>query len=121
MQRIENRVGKDTPDVYATFYGWQGWIELKVLPAWPRKASTPVRLAHWTAGQRAWARRFGSYGGAVALLVEIEESETLVLFRARDVEKTIDEWTQTQWLRNALWSGQRNATGEHVLDALRRV
>jgi hypothetical protein len=121
LQRIENRVGRDVPDLYVACFGWQGWVELKVLPAWPKKASTPVRLAHWTAGQRAWARRHELYCGRVALLVEIAESETLVLFSAVDIVDSIDTCTRDQWLQRAIWSGQRSATGEQVLDALRRV
>lgn len=121
LQRIENRVGNGVPDVHVATFGWQGWIELKSLPAWPKKPSTPVRLQHWTPGQRAWARRHEYYAGHVGLLVEIVESDTLLLFNALDVMYSIDAWTRDEWLQRAIWSGQRNAQGEQVLDALRRV
>jgi hypothetical protein len=121
LQRIENRVGSGVPDVFAATFGWQGWVELKVLPAWPKKPSTPVRLQHWTPVQRNWARRHEDYCGRVALLVEIAQSETLVLFRALDAVAAIDTWTRDEWLHRAIWSGQRNAKCEQVLDGLRRV
>lgn len=51
--RIENKIGSGTPDVNSV----AGWIELKCLPAWPKREDTVVRLPHFTQEQRTWLRR----------------------------------------------------------------
>lgn len=75
--RIESRVtGSGTPDVN---YAW-GWIELKYLPKWPVRPTTPVRVKHYTKEQRSWAIERTQAGGRVFLLLKVGEPEWL-LFR----------------------------------------
>ena len=114
--RVENRVSRDTPDLYVAFPEWQGWIEMKALARFPTRPTTPVRLPGWTTGQRYWAKRCIASGGRVALLVEIGDS--IVLWRG-DVYP--DEWTTDEWRAKCLWCGTRNAGSLEVLEALTRV
>ena len=44
VERVENRVKRDTPDIFVATPEWSGWIESKVLPAFPKRATTAVRL-----------------------------------------------------------------------------
>lgn len=50
---VENSAYPGTPDVnYA-----DGWIELKALDRWPKRANTIVRPRHFTQQQKVWLRR----------------------------------------------------------------
>jgi hypothetical protein len=64
---IENTVGVGTPDI-----NWsKGWIELKVLPAWPSRSTTPVCIPHFTAQQRAWILSRSKAGGLVHIVLKV--------------------------------------------------
>ena len=49
---VENLVYPGTPDINCTL----GWIELKQVGAWPKRANTPLRVPHFTQQQRVWLR-----------------------------------------------------------------
>lgn len=119
--RIESRVGRDIPDLFVAFEGWQGWIEMKVLPDWPKRTTTGVRLDHWTSGQRYWSQRHRACGGRIVLLVEIAATGEILVFQAADAATKIDTWTRGEWLQRAAWHGDRNTGTQEVLDALRTM
>lgn len=121
LTRVENRVKRDTPDLYVAFPGWHGWIELKVVSDYPLRAKTPIRLGHWTSGQRYWAERHQSCGGNIGLLVEFETTGDLFLFAGGDAALQIDKWTRADWEQHAVWHSNRNADSGQVLDGLRLV
>ena len=57
---VENPVAcPGTPDVNYV----EGWIELKNLRSWPKRAATIVRIEHFTEQQRRFLRRRCDYGG----------------------------------------------------------
>jgi hypothetical protein len=63
---VENGVGAGTPDVnYA-----DGWIELKSIDRWPPKGG-PLRVPHFTSGQRVWLVRRRRAGGEARLLLKV--------------------------------------------------
>ena len=116
MTRIENRVSRDTPDLFIAYPEWQGWIEFKVLSKFPTRPTTPIRIPGWTTGQRYWAQRQISAGGRVVLLIEVDGA--IVLWRGNT---TPDEWTLDEWRHKAIWFGTRNASTSEVLDKLSEV
>lgn len=69
--RIENLTGRGTPDVTYCVARVEGWIELKQLPAWPKREDTVVDVPHYTPHQRLWARQRLSAGGRVYVLLEV--------------------------------------------------
>lgn len=73
-RRIENRIMADEPDVNYS----QGWIELKYKHGWPKREDTKLEVAHFTAGQRAWATQRTIAGGRVFLLLKVGESEWIL-------------------------------------------
>jgi Mesyanzhinovviridae DNA helicase len=86
---IENRVGVGTPDVNYV----HGWIELKCLPKWPARASTPVRLHHdLTQEQRIWLRRRWEAGGEAYVLLQAEHD--WLLFDGPTAARVIGNSTQ---------------------------
>ena len=72
--RIENICEQGTPDVNYI----EGWIELKVMPDWPKRPSTPLRIDHYTTHQRAWAKQRHSLGGVVWFLLKVAEEWLLI-------------------------------------------
>lgn len=66
---IENRVAVGMPD-YCYIYGW---IELKHLKAWPKRASTLVRLPHFTPKQRQWLIDHWNLGGKSWVLLQVDK------------------------------------------------
>ncbi len=123
LERIENRVKKDTPDLYfatriatdARDRPMSGWIELKCLDAFPVKATTTVKLPHWTNGQRYWAIRHRKHGGNTWLVVQV--GDEVFVFNA--VELAASDWTQAQWRTYAQVLHRRDCGTEAVLAALR--
>ena len=64
---VENPVAcPGTPDVNYV----EGWIELKNLRNWPKRAATIVRIEHFTEQQRRFLRRRCGYGGSAWLLLQ---------------------------------------------------
>jgi hypothetical protein len=57
-ERIENRLGKGTPDVAFSICGAHGWLELKHLHAWPPEGHV-VKIPHYTPEQKLWLRACG--------------------------------------------------------------
>lgn len=66
---VENSARPGTPDI--NYIG--GWIELKILDAWPVNANTKVRVPCFTSQQRAWLRRRVDRGGAAYFLIRIAD------------------------------------------------
>lgn len=84
-ERIENRLNSGTPDVsYST--NVHGWMELKYLPAAPKKDSTVMQVRHFTPEQRNWITRHGRRTGLVFVFMRI--ASTFMLFdwsKAREI------------------------------------
>jgi hypothetical protein len=66
---IENMltIEKGMPDV--EFVG--GWAEIKWLPRFPLRASTPVRIPHYTDDQRRWLRTRQAAGETCFLVLQV--------------------------------------------------
>lgn len=116
LERIENRVKRDTPDLYACWVGTAGWIELKVLDEFPKREKTPVRLQHWTSGQRYWAMRHATNGGRTWLLLQVGPEVFLV--NAALAARHCDQWTQADWRRYTRVLDMQNTWVDQILAAL---
>ena len=120
LERVENRVKKDTPDLYlsAMYMGRRlsGWVELKVLEKLPGRATTPVKIPHWTTGQRYWALRHRQHGGMTWLVVKVGES--VYVFDAAEAAGSIGTWTAKEWELYGQPLNARNARANDVLDEL---
>ena len=71
---VENIVYPGTPDI--AFIG--GWIELKKLDEWPARATTKVKLPHYTVQQRAWAKVHHYRGGRSYWLLRVRKEWLLL-------------------------------------------
>lgn len=126
LERVENRVKKDTPDLYlatqvhegTTVSRLAGWVELKVLEAFPARATTPVRIDHWTTGQRFWALRHRQRGGTTWLVVEVVDAGQIYVFDAAEMATEGQAWTMADWGKYGQMLDRRNDGAGHVLAAL---
>lgn len=75
-QSIEDAVKCGVPDVNYR----DGWIELKVAPAWPKKPGTRLALDHFTTQQRVWLTRRNYYKGRAFVMLRVGAREYM-LFR----------------------------------------
>lgn len=80
-QRHEDRLTPGIPDVSWACEGKDGWLELKALRAWPKRADTPVRVG-LTAEQAAWLEARGRLGGGRChVLVRVGQEHLLFDWR----------------------------------------
>lgn len=119
VERVENRVKRDTPDLYVNWPGHCGWVELKVLDDFPVRTATPVRIPHWTNGQRYWALRHAVHGGKTWLLLQVGD-ELFVVDAAR-AARFSETWTQADWRKNAQVLNKRHTLPAGVLDAMHQA
>ena len=80
---VENPACPGCPDVQHI----DGWLELKYLEKWPKRAATTVRIEHFSPQQRVWLyRRFracekrNTKHGQVFLLLYVAETREHLLF-----------------------------------------
>ena len=122
LERVENRVKKDTPDLYLACRSGErplvGWVELKVLDRFPARAATPVKINHWTTGQRFWALRHRQHGGTTWLVVAVEDVQQVFVFDAAELATEGQGWTMADWAKYGCALDRRNAKSQEVLAAL---
>lgn len=92
---VENGVLPGTPDV--EFIG--GWVELKSVESWPKRADTPLRLPHFNPEQRAWLRRRCRRGGKAWLLLRV--GREWLLFRGDQAADILGMSTRAETLAAA--------------------
>lgn len=74
-QRIESpTTGGGIPDVSLA----NCWVELKYMPKWPARATTPLRIDHFTVDQRNWHRARRRAGGRSYVLLKVGKNDWLL-------------------------------------------
>lgn len=108
---VENSVQPGTPDV--EFIG--GWIELKSLAEWPKRADTPVVVGHFNQFQRMWLTRRCKRGGRAWLVLRVG-TEWLVLDGAV-AAATVGTATRRELIEAAQHHWAKTPTDEQLLAA----
>lgn len=116
MERVENRVKRNTPDIFVATLKRAGWIESKVLPAFPKRPTTAVRLEHWTTGQRYFMQRLQPTAAGGWLVCQVGD-EVFVHCAARLANEG-ENWTESDWRREARVVHARNDHAGALLAAL---
>ena len=111
---VENSAYPGTPDV--AYIG--GWIELKEKDDWPKRATTPLRLPHFTKHQRAWIRRHVHRGGTVFVLLKVGKKEWFLLNGADAADK-LGEMTRAEIESTALLVFHDGLDSEALLKCLK--
>lgn len=84
MERVENRVGKGTPDVCfalrlpSTQLVGVGWLELKQLDRWSVHERTPIIFRSLTLEQVCWHEDWCRAGGRSFFLLQVQKTYLLV-------------------------------------------
>ena len=113
-QAIENPIGPGTPDVNYI----EGWIELKWLRQWPKRAESIVRLSHFTTRQRRWLRNRFERGGNAWLLLQCQQE--WLLFSGRDAHDYVGQVTRNGLYRYARMRWTRGLKDEELLECLKK-
>lgn len=72
LVRIESPLTEvGIPDVCYTLLGHTGWLELKEIPAWPVRETTPLRVPHLRIEQVVFAESWERAGGRSSFLVQV--------------------------------------------------
>jgi hypothetical protein len=105
--RIEPGTGTipGIPDVvYAMSPTCAGWIELKYLKEFPKRASTVVKIKHYSPNQRLFLRKWGKLTGKAFLFCQV--GKEYFLFDWETAQHVGGSYTQADWRENALcvWS-----------------
>jgi len=95
MTRIESCTGNGIPDVCVHMIKRHIWIELKHIPGWPSRESTPVKLP-LRVEQRQWLNNKGSLSGGCWVFIRIADDFFLmpwdVAIHVHDVGFKKQEW-----------------------------
>ena len=113
---VENKAptGAGTPDVNYI----EGWIELKWLRRWPKKADTVVTIPHYTLGQRRWLRDRYNAGGSAWLLLQVQQE--WLLFTGRDAHDYVGNLTRNGLYRVARVRWTRGLKDKELRECLQR-
>ena len=89
----EDALNTGIPDLSYSGGGVHGWIELKWLEAWPKRAGTVVRIPHYTKEQKHFLLSRGRAGGRCWLLLRVGREHLLFDHeQAQDVGKETNGW-----------------------------
>lgn len=93
LQRIESPIIKGIPDVVYCLLGHTGWLELKELDEWPKRATTTVTIKSLQLEQVLFMENWVRSRGAAHLLLQAErdylllDAETTRKIYARSITK----------------------------------
>ena len=112
--RVENPIHPGTPDVNLSD---GSWIELKCIECWPVRASTNVRIPHYTPQQRVFLyRRWLAAPGSTFLILEVSSEKQWLVFQGDVAAKLVGRKPAEDHRKNA-----RAVLAEHELDTLPAV
>lgn len=103
---IENGISAGVPDLNYL----HGWIELKQVKAWPKRATTPLRLDHFTPQQRRWISRRHRAGGPVFVLLKVArewillDGEVAVEHLGRVSRSELYDLANSAWPKRMNWN-----------------
>jgi len=87
----EDALNSGIPDLSYSGGAVNGWIELKWLEAWPKRADTIVRIPHYTKEQKHFLLSRGRAGGRCWLLLRV--AKEIFIFH-HDLAQGLGEMTQ---------------------------
>lgn len=93
---VDNPRRAGTPDINYI----EGWLELKYLPSWPKRAETKVKIRCWTKKQMIWHYLRTSSGGRSFVLLQVGRDH--LLFDGGVAALCFNESTQEDMRRLAI-------------------
>ncbi len=109
---IENLTSSGVPDINCV----AGWLELKWVRQLPVKASTPVRLPHFTDVQRHWLTTREKRGGHAYLLLQCKRE--WFLFTGTTAAQHVGHVTRDELEGLAIWYSNKGLNKEELKSCL---
>lgn len=100
----EDLVTVGIPDVSYGACNISGWIELKSMDAWPKRATTKVKIKHFTPEQKRWMLKRGIASGYVWLLLRVDQEWLLLDYVSA---QWVGDYTVEQLREEAQWTSIR--------------
>lgn len=110
---VENPVYPGTPDINFV----EGWIELKILDAWPKRASTKVTIRCFTPQQRIWLHRRCRRGGRAFFLLKVDND--WLLFDGMTAAEQIGKLTKAEMFEHCIWESQTPIRTNELIKVLK--
>lgn len=101
--RIESSSGNGVPDVTYGLQDINGWIELKYIKEWPKRATTLVKLP-LRPEQKFFFQKRGELSGNVWCFIRIQDTFFLLSYKEA-LEAAYHGWTKDEWLQRQWWHG----------------
>jgi len=92
---VDNPRKPGTPDINYI----EGWIELKWLPDWPKRAATTVKFPKFRPEQRVWLVKRSKRGGVCFVFVQIKFM--YLLYEGELAALYFDKLTKTEMIKAA--------------------
>lgn len=120
--RIESRLEQGVPDVYfGISRDLHGWIELKVLPEYPKKPTTLIEIPHYTSWQANWHWTHRDFGTQSWIVVKVEKEGTLHFFPSRVALALLERVNTEEFKKLGVVVEMKNVEYLKVVDALLRA
>jgi hypothetical protein len=94
---VDNPRRPGTPDINFV----EGWMELKYMPEWPRKASTLVKFPKFSTQQRVWLVKRSVRQGNCFVFLQVKN--LYLLFEGGFAGQHFDRMTKDEMIKNALY------------------
>jgi hypothetical protein len=118
--RVENKILQGMPDVYfGVSPQLHGWIELKVLPDFPKSAKTTVKVPHYTAWQANWHWTHRDFGTRSWIIVRVHDFA--YVFPARQALALFEGLNGTEFRLSSVQVDLQKASDLDIIDALLRA
>lgn len=118
--RVENKILQGMPDVYfGVSPQLHGWIELKVLPEFPKSPKTTVKVPHYTAWQANWHWTHRDFG--TRSWIAVEHRDVLYVFPARQALALFEGLNGTEFRTSSVLVDLQKASDLDMIDALLRA
>ena len=100
----EDMLNVGVPDLSYSGNLVHGWVELKWLPAWPKRETTIVKIEHYTKEQKHFLLSRGRAGGRCWLLLRVNDEHLLFDHERAQI---VGDVTRAELLPNACMHSSR--------------
>lgn len=115
MTRVEDSLGHGVSDVtWSNHKGLQGWVELKVIPAWPVRVKTLVKVERFTPQQKLFLLNTGPGSW---FLLKVDTANEWLLFDWQSAQE-VGYWTKEGLYQQAFRIWKRIPPGREFVDAI---
>ena len=98
IHRIENKMASGTPDIHFIHKGISGWIELKYISDWSKKAI----FCGLSRNQVLWLQDYALHGGNCWILIRVGRESTAVVHGSK-ANRLLKSVTIEEFFKTMAW------------------